>query len=218
MIPDTLAWGTTKVRTPGEEQAIIIIKEPIQDTATGYVKHRALPWSRITSYNVCYTKLLRIWRYTPSRNDYGLSGKWERFYQSPDNSSLVLQAMYPGMPQDVGYRNIKPCDCGGQERLYIASFGTPGRILYTDGYGVYEASTRGLNNGLLDMTDGTADLGYRAMACFKDRLWISPAGTFDDVDTADQNPVITSYSIHYTKLYDDLRRSNAPFTAKSKTS
>ena len=34
------------------------------------------------------------------------------------------------------------------------------------------------------------DLGYRAMACFKDRLWISPAGTFDDVDTADNHPVI----------------------------
>lgn len=32
--------GPAKVRTPGEEQAMIIIKESLQDTATVYVKHR----------------------------------------------------------------------------------------------------------------------------------------------------------------------------------
>ena len=107
---------------------------------------------------------------------------------------------------------MKACDCGSfGERLYIATLGVPGRILYTDGNAVYEASTLGLNYriaedmaGLIDLasllstgtTDGSTtemlqmDLGYRAMACFKDRLWISPAGTFDDVDTADQHPVI----------------------------
>jgi hypothetical protein len=74
-------------------------------------------------------------------------------------------------PRDIGYRNMVDCDAGGKQNLYVATFGVGGRILYTpDGTNFPQASLLGL--------DLVNDLGYRAMACWRGRLWISPSGTF----------------------------------------
>jgi hypothetical protein len=73
------------------------------------------------------------------------------------------------IPQDVGYRNMVLCEAGGTERLYLGTFGFGGRVIYTaDGVTFLPASILGLNP--------LNDLGYRAMACWKGRLWIAPTG------------------------------------------
>jgi hypothetical protein len=122
-----------------------------------------------------------IWRYTPSLHDFGLSGTWERIHQAPF-LGFPLSLFLPGRPRDVGYRNMLACDAGGTERLYVTSFGFPGLVLFYDGFGFTPTSTSGLYASTRDLYDQVADLGYRAMACFKGRLWTSPAGSFTDVD------------------------------------
>jgi hypothetical protein len=122
-----------------------------------------------------------IWQYTPGRGG-GIHGTWQRVFQSPLLSDLI-----PGIdltqipnfdqipdltqiPRDVGYRSMIDCDAGGESLLYATSFGVAGRLLYTrDGTTFQPASILGLN--LIN------DIGYRAVACWKGRLWISPAGS-----------------------------------------
>jgi hypothetical protein len=137
-----------------------------------------------------------IWRYTPSSLDtvghWGLGGIWDLVYRSP--SVLPLPGPLGGtrlnVPRDVGYRSMSVCDAGdGIRRLYVASLGLPGRILYLDGDDFVPTSGRGLHAHLRDLVLGRADLGFRALTCFKGRLWTSPAGTLADVDTA-LHPVV----------------------------
>jgi hypothetical protein len=129
-----------------------------------------------------------IWRYTPSVVDYGLSGSWERVYQSPF-VGFPLSMFTPDLPRDRGYRAMAVCDAGGTERLYVAATGAPGRILYYDGADFRPASSSGLRASLLDLRNGTADIGYRGLLCFKGRLWTTPAGSATDVD-ASFHPVV----------------------------
>jgi hypothetical protein len=121
-----------------------------------------------------------IWAYTPGGED-GSRGTWEQVFQSP----LLLESLpqlppdavppIPGIdltqvPQDVGYRNMLECHTGGREFLYMVTFGVGGRVVYTpDGTTFLPASILGLNP--------VNDLGYRALACWKGRLWISPTGS-----------------------------------------
>jgi hypothetical protein len=144
-----------------------------------------------------------IWRYTPGDgllgNDVGLSGTWTRFYQSPN---WTLPSDYAGyfpsnVPRDMGYRMMTQCDAGdGTNRLYIATNGLPGNILYYSGGGnqVTQTSNVGTyttDQALVDyyLTGEPFDLGYRALTCFKRRLWTSPAGTLGDPD-ASAHPVV----------------------------
>lgn len=164
-----------------------------------------------------------IWRFTPSANTepgaWGLNGTWERLYQSPYSTALSGLRVIGGflgvpeaeqiptdVPRDFAYRGMTVCDAGDQvQRLYVATFGLPGNILYQTqtrtGSSFWSrwlapttttfqpTSTTGLNAAALDIVNGTADLGYRALACFKGRLWTSPAGGATDVD-ASLNPVV----------------------------
>ncbi|MCG6861506.1 MAG: hypothetical protein LJE70_09570 [Chromatiaceae bacterium] len=139
-----------------------------------------------------------IWRYLPNSfdavGDWGLGGTWERVYTSGNVDFLIalLGGLSTNAPRDIGYRNLKVCDAGdGIPRLYAASFGIPGRIYFHEGgnSGFTPVSESGLSSGYLDWAQGTVDLGYRAMACYKRRLWISPAGSLSDVDAA-ANPVV----------------------------
>jgi hypothetical protein len=80
--------------------------------------------------------------------------------------NLVVQT-----PREFGYRNMTTCDAGGEEHLYVTTTGIGGRVLYSpDGSTFKTASLFGL--------DLIRDLGYRAMVCWKGRLWIAPSGTF----------------------------------------
>ena len=123
-----------------------------------------------------------IWQYTPG-GEGGTQGTWQRVFQAP----LLLSQLdldfdltqIPGLdqlpdltqiPRDVGYRSMIDCDAGGEDLLYTTSFGIGGRLLYTkNGTTFQPASILGLN--LVN------NLGYRAVACWKGRLWISPAGS-----------------------------------------
>ena len=144
-----------------------------------------------------------IWRYTPGNGstgqDQGLSGTWQRFYQSPywELPALWYLVVPTTVPRDLGYRMMTTCDAGdGIDRLYIATFGLPGNILYyevgasapqkTSKEGTYTTDT-----DLQAFVDNQEpfDLGYRALTCFKRRLWASPAGTFSDPD-ASAHPVV----------------------------
>jgi hypothetical protein len=123
-----------------------------------------------------------IWQYTPG-GQRGIQGTWRRVFQSPlllselsqdiDLTQIPNLDQLPDLtqiPRDVGYRSMVDCDAGGEHLLYTASFGIGGRLLYTpDGTTFQRASVLGLN--LLN------NLGYRAVACWKGRLWISPAGS-----------------------------------------
>jgi hypothetical protein len=137
-----------------------------------------------------------IWRYTPSSldeaGDWGLSGHWERVFVSPSTNPLiaVFGRLELDAPRDVGYRNMELCDAGdGLERLYVATFGLPANILYYDGSSFVPTSSRGFFTRLGQLALDTADLGFRAMACFKGRLWVSPAGNTKDLDTT-QHPIL----------------------------
>ena len=107
-----------------------------------------------------------IWQYTPG-GEGGIQGTWQRVFQSP----LVLDL--PGLaqiPREVGYRNMVECDAGGTSNLYVVNLGVQARIIYTsDGSTFQDASSFG--------TD-PFELGYRALICYKGRLWTSPAGAF----------------------------------------
>jgi hypothetical protein len=123
-----------------------------------------------------------IWQYTPG-GESGTQGTWQRVFLAPLLSELTQDidlTQIPNLdqipdlsqiPQDIGYRSMIDCDAGGERLLYAASFGIGGRLLYTpDGTTFQPASILGLN--ILN------DLGYRAVVCWKGRLWISPAGSF----------------------------------------
>jgi hypothetical protein len=144
-----------------------------------------------------------IWRYTPGDgpqgDDVGLSGTWTRFYQSPYwELPFPYDILFPNnVPRDMGYRMMTQCDAGdGTNRLYIATHGLPGNILYYAGSNNPVTKT---NNAGTYTTDAALedyylngepfDLGYRALTCFKRRLWTSPAGTLGDPD-ASAHPVI----------------------------
>jgi hypothetical protein len=123
-----------------------------------------------------------IWQYTPGGQD-GTQGTWERVFQAPlllseldqdiDLTEIPNLDQLPDLtqiPRDIGYRSMIDCDAGGESRLYTTSFGIGGRLLHTkDGTSFERASILGLN--LVN------NLGYRAVACWKGRLWISPAGS-----------------------------------------
>ncbi|MGD8308135.1 MAG: hypothetical protein PVG98_01745, partial [Chromatiales bacterium] len=137
-----------------------------------------------------------IWRYTPSTadaaGDWGLGGVWERVFVSPPLRPLItrLGGLPADTPRDIGYRSMEVCDAGdGIERLYVATVGIPGGILYYDDDAFVSASSSGLSTRLRDLSSGDFQLGFRAMACFKGRLWISPAGEFGDIDITD-NPAV----------------------------
>jgi hypothetical protein len=148
-----------------------------------------------------------IWRYQPSSNDaagdWGLSGTWTRVFQSP-KIPLTLALFSQGQlsrntARDLGYRDMAVCNAGdGTERLYVASTGVPGNILYYDGQTFERTSSEGLFNNLgsnpyryvgTNLTGVQIDFGYRGLACFKGRLWTSPAGERGDAD-ATAHPVV----------------------------
>lgn len=95
-----------------------------------------------------------IWAFTPSlltdSGDYGLSGTWERVYQSPPVDTIFttrlqslltflentfgydtsgMSALPTDTPRDGGYRMMTACGTGTSERLYITTYGIPGNIL-----------------------------------------------------------------------------------------
>ncbi len=139
-----------------------------------------------------------IWRYAPSpltvAEDFGLGGTWTRIYQSPYVSSILslLGGIPRTTPRDIGYRAMTLCNAGDQvERMYVATFGIPGNILYHNAGGTSfsATSTSGTYTGLSSLLNGSYDLGYRALTCFKGRLWTSPIGTMTDPD-ASAHPVV----------------------------
>jgi hypothetical protein len=138
-----------------------------------------------------------IWAYTPAPGVVGgINGTWQRVFQSPDASSFLL----PGWPRDLGYRNAQVCNFGGAARLFFATFGIGGRIIYTtNGTTFSTASTEGMFSSLVQAQNGTADLGYRSLLCWKGRLWTAPAGSTEDEDVpvhpvllSNSNPISTS--------------------------
>lgn len=155
-----------------------------------------------------------IWRYTPGNGskgqDQGLSGTWDRIFQSPFFSApFVYKWLIPddSVTRDMGYRMMVPCDAGdGETRLYAATFGVGGNVLYHNaGTTNFSAtSTVGTYTTFNDMIafynsgafDGPPfDLGYRAMACFKGRLWVSPAGELSPADATSSDPDASAHPI-----------------------
>jgi hypothetical protein len=139
-----------------------------------------------------------IWEYTPG-GEGGIAGTWQRVFQSPlipFGSALI--------PLDIGYRNMLECDAGGTQFLYVVNIGAGGRVLYTqDGITYSQASSNGL--------DTANDLGYRSMACWKGRLWISPAGIRV---VAEDGSVDRDNDIAFNKLLlvnDDPSNSSSPW-------
>jgi len=139
----------------------------------------------------------QIWRYRPSSldeaGDWGLSGTWDLMYDSPFAGPLVaLVTQLTDIKRDFGYRSMAVCDAGDKiPRLYVGSFGLPGRILY---YAPLrktfkETSRKGLFTGAPSLLNLSLDLAHRALACYRGRLWTSPAGYFGDVDTT-PHPVL----------------------------
>jgi hypothetical protein len=113
-----------------------------------------------------------IWAYTPGGRD-GAHGTWQRVFQSPLVEPPAAVPSAGLFPREFGYRGLTTCDAGGQENLYAITLGPQGgRVLYSpDGTTFPEASLLGL--------DLANDLGYRALLCWKERLWISPSGRLD---------------------------------------
>ncbi len=130
---------------------------------------------------------------TRPRGEQGLEGRWERVHQSPDIAfGRVVQAaagIPETTPRDFGYRGMTVCNAGdGVDRLYVGAAGIPANLLFHNGGngGFYPTSPLGTSNGLIDLYNMDFDLSYRAMACFKGRLWISPSGTAPDPSTGEQ--------------------------------
>ncbi|MGD8308133.1 MAG: hypothetical protein PVG98_01735 [Chromatiales bacterium] len=137
-----------------------------------------------------------IWRYTPSTpdpaGDWGLGGTWDKMYESPELG--LIFSYFSGLPaetpRDQGYRNLFGCNAGdGVSRLYAATFGLPGRILYWNGNTFQDTPTQGLSTSALNLAQGEVDLGFRGSTCFKGRVWVSPAGSIQDVD-ASLHPIV----------------------------
>ncbi len=144
----------------------------------------------------------QIWRYTPPVDTgaggfWGLDGHWDRVYNSPKVSRIVVWLSGGGVsndfPRDAGYRNMSVCNAGGTgttSRLYVTATGLPPNILYWNGSTFNTTSTSGFPTTLANLSDpNTADTGFRGLACFKGRLFASPAGTYDDVDIS-HHPVL----------------------------
>jgi hypothetical protein len=136
-----------------------------------------------------------IWRYTPD-GESGLAGRWSRVLQSPNIAyGRVVQAaagIDRTTPRDFGYRGMTVCNAGdGIDRLYVGTAGLPANILFHNGGdGDFPpTSPLGTSNGLIDLYNMDFDLSYRAMACFKGRLWVSPTGSLQDPD-ASLHPVV----------------------------
>jgi hypothetical protein len=136
-----------------------------------------------------------IWRYTPD-GESGLAGRWSRVLQSPNIAyGRVVQAaagIDRTTPRDFGYRGMTVCNAGdGIDRLYVGTAGLPANILFHNGGdgGFPPTSPLGTSNGLIDLYNMDFDLSYRAMACFKGRLWVSPTGSLQDPD-ASLHPVV----------------------------
>jgi hypothetical protein len=115
----------------------------------------------------------------------------------------AIEAALPGgtlydFPRDVGYRNMALCDVDGPggdqpERLYVATAGLPGLILWLDTTGATgvaetfsKASTLGLNANVVAaaVEEGTLlDIGYRALTCVPGfGLVTAQAGSASDPD------------------------------------
>jgi hypothetical protein len=144
--------------------------------------------------------LAEIWEYTPLPDSPpsivgGIRGTWKRVYQSPMTGFGSYQSA-----RDTGYRSMMVSSIGGVERLYIATMGAGGRILYTaNGTTFSAASSRGLYNSLTQLANGTADLGFRTMLTWKNRVFIAPTANLNpDTGVLDAdipaNPVVFSNS------------------------
>jgi len=140
-----------------------------------------------------------IWRFTPNttsgKNPLN-DGSWTRLFQSPYISNATLLNLAAGVPtttpRDIGYRMMTVCNAGdGVDRLYVATAGIPANILYHNaGTSTFTAtSTSGTYSTLQNLYNNTFDLSYRALTCFKGRLWASPTGTADDPD-ASLHPIV----------------------------
>ncbi|MGD2082770.1 MAG: hypothetical protein PVF91_07380 [Chromatiales bacterium] len=141
----------------------------------------------------------QIWRYRPSSSDeggdWGLSGVWDLMFEPPRVRPVIglSDAVPRDTPRDFGYRAMATCDAGdGISRLYVGTFGIPGHILYYDGTTFQKTSDRGLFNGLGDLAAVTFEMGYRALACYRGRLWASPIGYLQPAPHVDSSlhPVI----------------------------
>ncbi|MGD8310276.1 MAG: hypothetical protein PVG98_12625 [Chromatiales bacterium] len=119
-----------------------------------------------------------IWVYTPGGTT-GAQGDWERVYEAP----VMLRFLGIPVARDVGYRGMIVCDAGdGRERLYVATIGLVGGILYSeDGQKFRPTSLRGLRP--------VRDIGYRALACVDGWLYTAAAGTMGSSD-ATNRPVV----------------------------
>jgi hypothetical protein len=140
----------------------------------------------------------QIWRYRPSSpdeaGDWGLGGTWDLMYESPRVAPLLIAL--GGFPSDAvrdyGYREMITCSAGDKvPRIYAGTFGIPGHILYYQPLlkTFRKTSDEGLFNTLQDLIDRTFDMGYRSLACYRGRLWASPAGQLTDFDTT-EHPVV----------------------------
>ncbi len=136
-----------------------------------------------------------IWRYTPE-GEMGLAGRWSRIFRSPNIANGALVEAAAGIPRttprDFGYRGMTICNAGdGVDRLYVGTAGLPANILFHNGAngGFSPTSPLGTSNGLIDLYNMDFDLSYRAMVCFKGRLWVSPSGSLEDPD-ASLHPVV----------------------------
>ena len=128
----------------------------------------------------------QIWAYTPapstvgSPNPGGIKGTWARVLESPDICAVFaigsnicdLVGVPPGLPRDYGYRGaavgaVGPLDV--TPRLWIGTFGTGGRVLWTtNGTTFNTASVNGLSTiaALTDFVDPGiegVDFGYRSV-------------------------------------------------------
>lgn len=124
----------------------------------------------------------QIWRYTPETR------AWEKVYTSPIRVIPWLDGQMREVPRDLGYRTmVAYTDRHGVEALYVATLGLRGLLLRTvDGTNFEVVSQPGL---------GRPDVqGFRAMTVFDGRLYISPAGTFQNPDTSSNPAIYTSDS------------------------
>ena len=165
---------------------------------------------RITSYNVCYTKLLRA-----VDRAVTLCGGMETFVR-PGQRVLLKPNMLSAAPlaQRV---TTDPSVVRAVGKLVLKA---GGRIVIGDSPAIDKVSRI---SKVIGMKEVAAELGADLIEFCRPTLAKTPQGAIyhaleleETALTADvviNLPVITSYSIHYTKLYDFVRRlppSTAP--------